>query len=327
MSAIDEPAAVGQRLRPGPGGLPHGRVTEIQRSRILTAAVQTVEEVGYAQMTVARVISRAQVSRKTFYDLFRDREDCFLSAFDHVVAQARAIVIEAAEQESGWLERVRAGLAMLLQFMDDEPGLARLCVVEALGAGERVQQSRARTLNELATIVDCGRSAGDGSLKPPGVTAEGVVGAVFAVLHTRLLAGEKRPLFELLGPLMSLIVLPYLGARVANTELARAAPRSRRKANVQARMVDGDPLKGLDIRLTYRTVRVLVAIGSNPGASNREVAEQAEIIDQGQISKLLARLQRLELIENRGAGQARGTANAWHLTPRGVEVERAALPR
>jgi DNA-binding MarR family transcriptional regulator len=81
------------------------------------------------------------------------------------------------------------------------------------------------------------------------------------------------------------------------------------------------------MRLTYRTVRVLVFVGAHPGASNREIAEGAEIADQGQISKLLTRLQRLELVENRGAGQSRGAANSWHLTARGTEVERAARPR
>jgi DNA-binding MarR family transcriptional regulator len=74
-------------------------------------------------------------------------------------------------------------------------------------------------------------------------------------------------------------------------------------------------------------VRVLVVIGERPGASNREIAERSDVADQGQISKLLARLARLELIENTGEGQEKGGANAWHLTDRGARVERAARPR
>jgi AcrR family transcriptional regulator len=327
MSSIDKTRAAGPRLRPGPNGLPHGQVTEIQRSRMLMAAVQAVEEVGYARMTVAQVIGRAKVSRKTFYDVFADREDCFLAAFDQAIAQARALVIESYELELGWREGVRAGLARLLIFMDEEPGLARLCVVEALSAGARVLQSRARVLDEMAEVVDRGRSVGGATREPPEVTAEGVVGAVFAVLHTRLLEGGKEPLSKLLAPLMSMIVLPYLGARAASKELARPAPRPRKSARPPARSGSRDPLEGLDMRLTYRTVRVLVVIGAHPGASNREIAEGSGIADQGQISKLLTRLQRLKLVENRGDGQPRGAANAWYLTERGAEVERAARPR
>jgi AcrR family transcriptional regulator len=294
---------------------------------MLTAAVQAVEEVGYARMTVAQVIGRAKVSRKTFYDVFIDREDCFLAAFDEAIARARVLAVDAYALESGWREGIRASLARLLAFMDEEPGLAKLCVVEALGAGTRVLESRARVLDELAEVVDRGRSEGNAAREPPEVTAEGVVGAVFAVIHTRLLESGKEPLSALLAPLMSMIVLPYAGARAASKELARPAPTPRRAAQLPGRSAPRDPLEGLDMRLTYRTVRVLVVIGGRPGASNREIAEGSGIADQGQISKLLTRLRRLDLVENRGEGQAKGAANAWHLTERGTEVERAARPR
>lgn len=327
MASIDKTRAATPRLRPGPNGLPRGQVTEIQRSRMLTAAVQAVEEVGYARMTVAQVIGRAKVSRKTFYDVFIDREDCFLAAFDQAIEQARTLVVDAYALESGWREGMRAGLARLLMLMDAEPGLARLCVVEALGAGPRVLESRAQVLDELAEIVDRGRSVGSATREPPEVTAEGVVGAVFAVIHTRLLEGGKEPLSKLLAPLMSMIVLPYMGARAAGKELSRPAPKPRKAASLSDRSGSRDPLEGLDMRLTYRTVRVLVVIGGHPGASNREIAEGSGIADQGQISKLLTRLRRLDLVENRGEGQAKGAANAWYLTERGIEVERAARPR
>ena len=293
---------------------------------MLAAAVEAVGEVGYARMSVAQVIGRARVSRKTFYDVFSDREDCFLTAFSHAVEQARAIATEAYEQESGWLDGIRAALASLLVFMDDEPALARLFVVEALGASERVLEHRARVLDELAVVIDRGRFVASGTSEPPDVTAEGVVGAVFAVVHARVLDGGREPLADLLGPLMSMIVLPYLGAKAASKELARPAlevPSDGRGPTLARK----DPLEGLKMRLTYRTVRVLMVIAEHPGASNREIAEGSGIIDQGQISKLLTRLARLELVRNVGDGQEKGASNAWHLTSRGEQVERATRPR
>ncbi|MFI5010688.1 MAG: hypothetical protein ACHQDY_10485, partial [Solirubrobacterales bacterium] len=220
-----------------------------------------------------------------------------------------------------------------------EPGLARLCVVVALGAGRGVLFRRAELLEALWVVVDRGPAAGGAkparttsgkrsraAREPAEITAEGVVGAVFAVLHTRLLAGGRRPLTDLVGPLMSMIVLPYLGARVASNELTKPAPKFP-KPGRGSQVLRKDPLEGLDMRLTYRTVRVLSVIGEHPGASNREVAEGSGIADQGQISKLLARLERLELIENLGAGQLKGASNAWRLTERGGQVERATRPR
>ena len=76
------------------------------------------------------------------------------------------------------------------------------------------------------------------------------------------------------------------------------------------------------MRLTYRTLKVLEFVARQPGASNREVADGAGIQDQGQMSKLLGRLERLGLIRNTGSGYPSGAPNAWCLTARGEDVER-----
>jgi AcrR family transcriptional regulator len=327
MAFVYKARTVTPRLRPGPNGLPRGQVTEIQRSRILGAAVDAVEEVGYARMTVEQVISRARVSRKTFYEIFADREDCFRAAFEQALAQARLLASEAFARESGWREGIRSGLARLLMFMDEEPVLARLCVVEALAADGRVLERRARVLDELAEIIDHGRRSTNATREPPQVTAEGIVGGVFSVLHTRLLEDDRQPLTGLLGSLMSMIVLPYLGARAASRELDRPAPKIPRDLPPRQPASSKDPLEGLNMRLTYRTVQVLMVIAEHPGASNREIAKGSGIVDQGQISNLLTRLARLDLLENHGEGQKNGAANAWQLTARGAKLERATRPR
>ena len=326
MASVYKTRTATPRLRPGPSGLPRVQVTEIQRSRMLAAAMEAVEEVGYGRMTVAQVIGRAKVSRKTFYDVFADREDCFLAAFDQAVAHGRALVVDASAQQPGWREAIRAGLDRLLMLLDDEPAIAKVCVVEALGAGPKVLEHRAAALEEAAVAIDRGRSLASPANELPEVTAEGVVGAVFAVLHTRLLEGGGRPLADLRGSLMSMIVLPYLGARTATSELHRPALEPRRESPPARTPRSKDPLDGLNMRLTHRTVRVLMVIAAHPGASNREIAEGSGIADQGQISKLLTRLARLKLVENTGDGQEKGASNAWHLTARGEQVERATRP-
>jgi AcrR family transcriptional regulator len=298
--------------------------------RILSAMADIVCERGMESTTIAHIVGRAGVSRRTFYDLFEDRRDCFVAAFDEAVALATQKVTVAYEAERRWVDRVRAGLWALLVFFDEEPRLARLCVIHALEGGSGVLTRRAEVLAELAAVVDQGRSRAPGRGGPPPVTAEGVVGAVFSVIHTRLLESDPMPskppppsarLSGLLGSLMSVIVLPYLGPAAAKRELSRPAPKVPR---AQARPRDArDLLKGLDMRVTDRTLRVLAVIAEQPGASNREVAAGAGVQDQGQISKLLARLAGLGLIHNTGDGQTRGEPNAWALTPKGVEVEGA----
>jgi AcrR family transcriptional regulator/DNA-binding MarR family transcriptional regulator len=305
------------------------QLSEAQRSRMLSSAVAVVSEYGYGQMTVARVADGARVSRRTFYDLFDDREDCFLAAFDDVVARACGLALAAYGGEQGWRGQVRAGLAALLGFLEEEPGLGSLLVVDALKAGPRVQQRRAEVLARLAGLLQReGSRAGTGRELPP-LTGEGVVGAVLGVIHTRLQAKHPGRMIELLNPLMAMIVLPFLGRAVAQKELGHPVPKltgtpgtATRAKGRGSSTTPGrrSPLEGLPMRVTYRTLRVLTAISEQPGASNREVAAHADVADQGQISKLLARLERVGLIENTGEGQPSGEPNAWRLTPRGKEL-------
>jgi AcrR family transcriptional regulator/DNA-binding MarR family transcriptional regulator len=315
-------ARAGQRpsRSAAPNGLGRTRVADIQRARILSAVVEVVRELGASEASVARTVARAGVSRRTFYELFSDREDCFLAAFDHALATAGACVLPAYESQSSWRERIRAGVIALLAFLDAEPGLGGVLVVDALGAGPAALTRRAQVIDVLIAAVDHGRDEGKGGRGSPAppLTAEGVVGAVLSVIHTRMLQRSRRPLGELVNPLMGMIVMPYLGPAAARRELDRPVPRAHRPARPRR-----DPLKDLDMRLTYRTVRVLIAIAAHPGISNRQVAQHADIADQGQMSKLLTRLEHLGLIRNHGHGAARGEPNAWTLTPHGREVQQA----
>jgi AcrR family transcriptional regulator len=300
-------------------------VSDVQRARILAAAVETVDELGYIGMTVAQISERARVSRKTFYDVFADREDCFLAAFEHTHSRVWQLAGKAIDRESRWSERIRLALATILMFVEDEPALARLWVVEALGAGDRVLRRRARALDEFAEIIDEGRMERKNHLQPSSLTALALVGGVVTLLHGELLR-QRKPATDMLNSLMSVIVLPYLGQRASLRELARPSMEISRRPLSGSASIGDDPLSGLNMRVTHRTARVLMAIAQSPGASNRSVAESAGVVDQGQISKLLSRVAGLGLIENRGAGQERGRANAWHLTPRGLRVERATRP-
>jgi AcrR family transcriptional regulator len=302
---------------------------------MLSSAARVVSEYGYQKMSVARVTGGARVSRRTFYDVFEDREDCFLAIFEDALTRASECVSGAYENAGAnggvaWRERVRVALTELLVFFDEEPRVASLLVVDALAAGPRVLERRAQVLKGLSMVLhEDGSRAGRAKEIAP-LTGEGVIGAVFSVIHTRISQNDPAVTLELLNPLMGMVVLPYLGQAAARRELDHATPGRRRPRMVgvsgeESSSQAGDPLEGLPMRITYRTLRVLGAIAEHPGASNRAIGEFADTHDQGQISKLLARLEGLGLIENiSGHGhRPTGEPNAWCLTVRGEEVERA----
>jgi AcrR family transcriptional regulator len=323
---VSRPTALARaRLRNGQ----HGRFAGIQRERLLAAAVGAVDELGYADTTVGDITSRARVSRRTFYEIFPDREACLAAVLEDLLAMIAAELGAAGIEKLEWRDGVRAGLFTILSFLDREPALARVCVVQALRGGPRVLGRREEILAQLAAVVDEGRLLSARGSRCTPMTAEGLVGAAFAIVYARLLKGEQRPLTGLLGELMAMIVLPYQGAGAAGREQARPAPapssRAARRSRGMAAEGVTDPLGGVEMRLTYRTARVLEGIaelggrGSNP--SNREVGDYAGIPDPGQVSKLLARLERLGLLTN-GSARAKGEPNAWALTAVGDQVAR-----
>jgi AcrR family transcriptional regulator/DNA-binding MarR family transcriptional regulator len=317
-------------------------VGELQRSRLLEAAFAVVGEQGYQGMGVRRVAERAGVSPKTFYDLFSDREDCFLAAFDHAIEVLAARVRPVFEGEGEWTARVRAGLGALLIGLDEEPALRRLLFVEALVAGERVLERRAQVLDALAGLIDEGRGGMKAPRGLPPLTAEGVVGATFGVIHARLSQRRPEPLIDLLGALMATIVLPYRGSEAAAKELARPISKAGpdflpadRPAHPPGRGTSspGRPGENLrvprgsalpaDFRLTVRSQMALVAVaqlnarGASP--NNREVSERMGVADQGQVSRLMMRLAEQGLVENT-RGHTKGLEKAWRLTPHGEAV-------
>jgi AcrR family transcriptional regulator/DNA-binding MarR family transcriptional regulator len=286
--------------------------------RIISAMVELESSPGARAATVSQVVGLAGVSRNTFYALFAGCEECLLAAIELAFELSRERASASYDPAAEWEVRMRAGLHALLRFYDEEPQLAQMCVVRSASAGPIALARRWEVLEQLARLIEAGR---DQALRsPPPLTADGVVGGALTLIHARILKPGSGPLTELLNPLMAIIVHPYRGCDAAQAQLSHVVEADDPCARARGVL---NPLDGLDTRLTYRTMRVLAVIGEDPGLSNAEVSERAGITNQGQISKLLARLMRAGLIENTGEGQPRGSSNAWRLTRRGREVNNA----
>ena len=308
----------GARAPQAYNGAVREQLADLQRARVIGAMFDVAAQRGVGSVTVAHVVERSGVSRRTFYEHFEDREDCLLAAFERALSIASQDVVPAYDARKGWRERIRAGLVALLAFCDREPSVARMLVCESQASGSRVAQHRAAVLARLTRIVDQGRREGKATNVSP-LAAEGTVGGVLAVIQARLLQAKPKPLIALTNELTSMIVLPYLGGAAALRELDRPLPASASARRGEDALIS-DPFKDAGMRLTYRTVRVLMAIAQNPLASNRQIGETAGITDQGQISKLLARLERIGLVTNTGIHPGQGAPNSWTLTEKGERI-------
>lgn len=224
----DEEFGPGKPLPRGRHGLPRETVTESQRGRIIQAMIEAVAERGCQETRVADVVEGARVARKTFYDFFDDKEDCFLAAYDQVSARQFDAASSAFTEtpDAPWAERIRAAMAALLESLASGPEGARFAIVEVLAAGPKALARRDAALRQFAELVDAGRT--ESSLDLPGMTSVAIVGGVFELLYSEILHGATARLPARLPDIVYWITQPFLGAdgAVAERERARQATSS-----------------------------------------------------------------------------------------------------
>lgn len=211
------------------GPLPAGRhgysreqVAHHQRERLIAGLAEAVAEKGYPAVTLSDVVRHAKVSRRVFYANFESKEQCFLAAFEVVVAHLRELVAEAVEPVDGWPQRAIAATRAMLTFFAAEPDLARLCLVESRAAGPAVTARFNEAAGELAPLLRQGRGERPEGERLPASTEDSTIGSLVSLVHRKVAAGEAEQLEDLLPDCAELALLPYLGPVEAG-RLARAA--------------------------------------------------------------------------------------------------------
>jgi AcrR family transcriptional regulator len=201
--------------------LPREAVTESQRNRIHQAMIEVVSDRGYPETRVVDVIGVAGVSRKTFYELFESKEDCFLAAYDVLLANLLDEASESFESMTGapWAERIAAALERLLEHLSAHPDEARFAIVEVLAAGPKALARRDAALRQFTGFLESGRS--ETSVELPGITSLAIAGGINELLYSEILHGAAGRLPSRLPDLIFWVTLPFLGAEGATAERER----------------------------------------------------------------------------------------------------------
>jgi AcrR family transcriptional regulator len=214
---VDEYPPELARLPPGRHGLPREFVTHNQRERLIAGLAEAVAEGGYSGTTIAHITRAAAVSRRTFYEHFASKDECFVAAYDTVMAELRERVTSAFEEHEEWPQAIKAGIDAMLEFLAAEPNLARLCMVEALVAGPAVVERYDAAIQSFVPYFKEGREG-----RPPEVlarlsptTEEALVGGMVSLISRRVIAGKAEELEDLLPDLVEFTLTPYLGSAEA----------------------------------------------------------------------------------------------------------------
>jgi AcrR family transcriptional regulator len=196
-----------------------------QRERIMAAVAEVVSLVGYADMSVENIVVTSGVSRRTFYDHFKSKEDAFLAAYDAVSVQLVQAVQEAFADNDTFQGRVRDCLGAFLGFVASEPAFADMCIVEVMAAGPEAVARRNAAMRAFVALIQRGADEAGGGRRPPALTAETIVGGIYEVVYARILEGEGETLPDLLPDLAYALLLPFVGHAAAAQERADIARR------------------------------------------------------------------------------------------------------
>jgi AcrR family transcriptional regulator len=205
------------RLPPGRHGLPREFVTHNQRERLIAGIAEAIAEHGYSGTTIAHITRSAAVSRRTFYEHFSSKDECFVAAYDTVMKELRERVSTAFDGRDEWPEAIRAGIEAMLQFLAAEPNLARLCMVEALVAGPAVVERYDAAIQSFVPYFQRGREGRSDEVlsRLSPTTEEALVGGMVSLISRRIIAGRTEELEQLLPDLVEFTLTPYLGSAAA----------------------------------------------------------------------------------------------------------------
>jgi AcrR family transcriptional regulator len=148
-----ERSEIPRRLPRGSHGLDRELVAASQRTRLLNAVGRAVADKGYSGATIDDIVRAAGVSKMTFYQHFRDKEDCFVAAYEAAGEELFERVRAANTRPEGWLERTAAGIRAYLTWLAGDPALARAFLIEVAAAGPRAAECRERVRDRYAELM------------------------------------------------------------------------------------------------------------------------------------------------------------------------------
>jgi AcrR family transcriptional regulator len=174
-----------------------------QRARLQGAMVAAVARHGYAETTIAQLVSLAGVSRGTFYKHFADKEQCFLSTYDVIAALATERISRAYRAPEGWKARLKAGFGYFAEIVVIERDASHLVLVDALGAGHRVLEHRDRLVSAFELMFEQSFNDAPTEAQVTETTIQAIVTGIRRVAYRRLLRGEPETLAELTDDLLN----------------------------------------------------------------------------------------------------------------------------
>jgi AcrR family transcriptional regulator len=218
------------QLPSGRHGLSRGFVSRNQRERILDATAHVVAERGYNATTVGDVVAAARLSRRTFYEHFDNKTECFLAVHDQLTRELLGAVAQGWAGERDPLEKIRASLEAFIAYVVEHPDGARAAIVEVGSAGDAARGRRDRALAAFAEFFASAWRELDNQSDAPPIAVELILGGLYEIVYSRLVRGRPEELLDALPDLVYCVLVPFAGHRRAAALAVRSGATGPRTA-------------------------------------------------------------------------------------------------
>lgn len=217
----------------GPERLPSGRhnlsrsfVIESQRDRLLDSMAEACAEKRYPEVSVADVVRRARVSRSTFYEIFTDKLDCYLAAYDAILGRyIGQLVGICQDSDAAWADQLELGIERSLSFFAGEPAFARMCIVDLYSAGPPALARYHSALRFIAAFIDTARRRVPGAEEVPAEVAGMMAGGAAVVVRGEIVDGRTGTLLSVGPDILHVILAQYMDLDEAMTRSAKFRER------------------------------------------------------------------------------------------------------
>lgn len=202
------------RLPPGRHGLPREFVVSNQRGRLAAGTIAAVVEHGYHETTVTQIVQAAGVSRRTFYQYFSSKEECFVDTY-RVVEDFLLGEMRGAGKDDDCFELLGARLAAGLEVFAANPDLALFLLAAPQSAGGEVLEHYRALLRNLQRVLKEGMDMGRSAHDPGPAVNDGLAGGIASLIVAAVRQGEGAALTARLDEIAELVLAPYLGRQAA----------------------------------------------------------------------------------------------------------------
>ncbi|HEY2140576.1 MAG TPA: TetR/AcrR family transcriptional regulator [Solirubrobacteraceae bacterium] len=201
-------------------GAANGGESEPPRARLLTSVLRLAVREDYQELSAPQISQAAGVPIEVFFQLFANRTECFLAAFDLLCEELFRVVSGSGPASADWPSSVRQTIGRLMVHLADHPLCAKMIAAEAFAAGPDAIERNVKLVRDIATLLT------EGAPTPPltPLALEGVTGAIFHTVRCQVISGQTQ-LLPVLSDYLSYVVLaPFVGADAAAEILAEEEP-------------------------------------------------------------------------------------------------------